>query len=184
MKYLLKNQETSRLRFRLLQQNDFDCWMTLFGGDIVAKFLGFDTKLSQKERCQLWFDRVFHRYENNLGGMNILVDKNSNQLIGQCGLLVQRIESLERLEIGYSILPQFWNKGYASEAAQKCRDFAFKNHFAGSLISIIHVDNIASEKVALNNNMTFEKRLKNYKGNRVNIFGITQKNWKNIVTTS
>jgi RimJ/RimL family protein N-acetyltransferase len=184
MKYLLNGQETQRLSFRLLKPEDFQSWLPLFKGDNVAKYLGLDTTLTQEQLCELWFDRVFDRYVNNLGGMNVLIDKKANQLIGQCGLLVQTVEEQLRLEIGYSILPQFWNKGYATEAAQKCRDYAFENNCAQSLISIVHIDNIASEKVALNNGMALKKYLENYKSNPVNIFGINQKDWKNNDTTS
>jgi RimJ/RimL family protein N-acetyltransferase len=114
---------------------------------------------------------VFYRYENDLGGMNVLIDKKTNRLVGQCGLLIQTIENIVRLEIGYSILPEFWNKGFASESAAKCKDYAFEHNFANSLISMVHVDNISSEKVALKNGMTFEKQL-----NSFNIFRIDKEN--------
>ncbi len=175
MKYLLNKQQTQRLSFRLLTPEDFQSWLPLFTGDNVAKFLGLDTTLNKEQLCELWFERVFERYKNDMGGMNVLIDRKSNQLIGQCGLLEQTVEEQQLLEIGYSILPQFWNKGYATESAKKCRDFAFENNFAQSLISIVHVDNIASEKVALNNGMSLEKTIDSYKGNPVKIFRINQK---------
>jgi len=43
----------------------------------------------------------------------------------------------------------------------------------------VHVDNKASEKVALNNGMYLEKIINSYKGNPVNIFQINKQNWKN-----
>lgn len=146
--YLLKNEETTRLKFRLLQEEDFNLWKPLFEAENVALFLGLDTKLNSIELCNVWFDKVFHRYENNLGGMNVLIDKKTNQLVGQCGLLIQTVEKIERLEIGYSILPKYWNNGFASEASQKCKNYAFEKGFSESLISIVHIDNFRSEMVA------------------------------------
>ena len=172
MNYILEKQETERLKFRLVEMNDFDVWLGLFKAENVARFLGLDPCLTPHELCTRWFTKVFHRYENDLGGMNALIDKKTNQFIGQCGLLVQTIENKQRLEIGYSVLPQFWNKGYAYEAANKCKCYAFENNFSDSLISMVHVDNIASEKVARKNGMTLEKRLDEYKGNPVNIFRV------------
>jgi ribosomal-protein-alanine N-acetyltransferase len=177
MNYSLEGQETKRLTFRLLAESDFDRWMTLFLDKSVALYLGMDITLSAKELCRLWFDKIFHRYDNNLGVMNALVDKRSDLLIGQCGLLVQSIENEGRLEIGYSMLPDYWNRGFATEAAQKCRDYAFKNSLCESLISIVHVDNVGSKKVAVNNGMKFEKHLKNYKGAPMNIFSISKEEW-------
>jgi len=173
MKYLLIGQETERLKFRLLKSGDFDSWVGLFKANNVAEYLQLDPKLSESELCTLWFEKAFHRYENDLGGMNVLIDKKTNRLVGQCGLLIQNIENIERLEIGYSILPEFWNQGYASESAMKCKNYAFENNFADSLISMIHIDNLRSEKVALKNGMRFEKTT-----NSFNIFRIDKEDWR------
>lgn len=157
MKYLLTNQETERLKFRLLESADFDSWLGLFKVENIAKYLDLSPKLSESDLCGIWFDKVFHRYENDLGGMNVLIEKKTNRLIGQCGLLIQTIDNTDRLEVGYSILPEFWNKAFATESATKCRNYAFENNFADHLISVVHKDNISSEKVALRIGMRFEK---------------------------
>ncbi len=172
MKYLLTGQETERLKFRPLKSEDFDSWVDIFKIKNIVKYLDLDPKLSESELCKIWFDKAFHRYENDLGGMNVLIDKKTNRLIGQCGLLIQTIENIERLEIVYSILPEFWNQGFASESAIKCKNYAFENDFAQSLISMIHIDNLSSEKVAIKNGMAFEKKL-----NFFNIFRIDRENW-------
>lgn len=177
MKYSLHGQETERLRFRTLQASDFEDWLKLFHEKHVAKFLGLDPNLSPRELCQLWFDKILTRYEKNMGGMEVLVHKDTNRLVGQSGLLVQNIEDLNRLEVAYSILPEFRHQGFASEAAQKCKDYAFENNFSKSLISIIHVENLDSEKVALKNGMRIEKMLPNHRGNPVNIFCIHKADW-------
>jgi ribosomal-protein-alanine N-acetyltransferase len=173
MNYLLTGQETERLKFRTLQPDDFDTWLPMFKADNIAKFLDLDSTLSEFELCKRWFEKAFNRYDNNLGGMNVLIDKKSDQLVGQCGVLVQMVEGVERLEIGYSVLPKFWGRGYASEAALKCKNYAFEHNFSDVLMSMIHVDNISSKKVALRNGMTFEKQIKNF-----NIFSIHKERWK------
>jgi len=135
--YSLERQETKRLTFILHAVSDFDRWMTLFSDKNVVFYLGTDITLSTKKLCRLWFDKVFHRYDNNLEVMNALVDKRSNLLIDQFGLLVQSIGNEARFEIGYFVLPDYWNRGFASEPAQKCRDYAFENSLCKSLISIV-----------------------------------------------
>ena len=112
--------------------------------------------------------------------MNVLIDKATNEFIGQCGLLVQEVDGAEELEIGYSILPRHWNKGYATEAAIKCRDFAFSNAFKDSLISIVHIENFKSEKVALKNGM-IKIHQTIFKESPVNIFRINKVDWLNKV---
>lgn len=172
MNYLLTNQETERLKFRLLKPEDFDAWIHLFKAKDVGRFLEMDPKLSPHEMCEVWFEKSMARYEKGNGGMNVMIDKESNRLVGQCGLLIQTVENEERLEIGYSILPEFWNCGYATEAAVKCKNHAFENNLADSLISMVHLDNISSEKVALKNGMSLEKKIGDF-----NMFKIDKKDW-------
>ena len=176
MKYLLAGQTSARLTFRLLVREDFTAWMPLFEDKTAAGFLGMADIGTPKEQCEKWFEISENRYKNDLGGMNVLIDKASNELVGQCGLLIQKVDGKKEMEIGYSILPKHWNKGYATEAAQKCRDYAFENNFTDSLISIVHIDNVRSEKVARKNGMTFNKKTI-FKEMPVNIFRIIKTDW-------
>ena len=159
MKYLLTNQETERLTFRLLKQSDFDAWLPLFDNKDAARFLAMDSSKTKQELCEFWFEKVFNRYQNDLGGMNVLIEKSTGNLIGQCGLLVQDIDNKIRLEVGYSILPKYWGEGFATEAAIKCKVYAFDHNYSETIISIIHPENIASEKVALKNGMSLTKQV-------------------------
>jgi len=168
--YLLTGQETVRLRFRKLERDDFETWLPFHQDPRSATFWEGMPE-DPIEACKHWFDKAFHRYENELGGMNALIDKKTDEFIGQCGLLVQTVDGIRELEVGYSVLPKYWRKAYATEAAQKCKAFAKKNTFAKSLISIIHVDNIPSQKVAINNGMHLDKTTV-YDNNPVHIFRV------------
>lgn len=170
MNLLLAGEETERLLFRKMSPSDFDDWLPFHQDPRSSQFWkGFSE--NPETACQQQFERVFERYEKNLGGMNALILKTSGNLIGLCGLLVQTVDSIGELEIGYSILPKYWQKGFATEAAKKCKAFAFENGLAESLISIIQVDNLPSRKVALNNGMFLDKRTI-YSENKVHIFRI------------
>ena len=119
MKYLLTNQETDRLIFRKLQNDEFNDWQELFDDHEVTRLLGMDEFKTSRERCEKWFEWTFHRYENDLGGQNVLISKTDNQIVGQCGLLVREVENNFEIEIAYSILPKFRRKGFATESAKK-----------------------------------------------------------------
>ena len=177
MKYLLNGQASARLTFRLLIKEDFAVWLPFFEDQKEVGFLGLAHIGTPTEQCEKWFEITDNRYKNDLGGMNVLVDKVSNEFVGQCGLLIQEVDGIKEMEIGYSILPKYRNKGYATEAAQKCRDFAFENNYTDSIISILHIDNIRSEKVAGKNGMTFRKKTV-FKEMPVNIFRIEKTDWQ------
>ncbi|WP_460219021.1 GNAT family N-acetyltransferase [Psychroserpens sp. MEBiC05023] len=173
MKYLLTGESSERLNFRLVTADDFNTWLPLFKEKHVDKFLGMPPGLSQHEQCEFWFKKVFHRYDNGLGGMNALIDNTTSEFIGQAGLLIQTVEDEERLEIGYSILPKYWGQGYAREAAIKCKNFCFSHKLSNNLISMMHVDNIGSEIVAKKNGMTFEKLVDDI----YNVYSISRTEW-------
>ena len=152
---LLSGEESSRLRFRKLRASDFDAWLPFHQNPMSTQYWPIEDPDSIVA-CQIWFDRVFYRYKNQLGGLNALICKETGAFIGQCGLLIQEVDGQRELEIGYSILPDFWRRGYATEAATKCKEFAFSKGFSESLISIIHKDNLPSIKVALAVGMHFD----------------------------
>jgi ribosomal-protein-alanine N-acetyltransferase len=175
MKYLLDGEETSRLRFRMIERPDFNRWLPFF--EEPASFRYWNIVLQPpKVECQQWYDKQFGRYDQNKGGMNALIEKSSGNLIGHCGLLIQRVDNKVELEVGYSLLPAFWNMGFATEAALKCRDVAFERNYSPSLISIISLTNTPSARVAEKNGMTIDRQTVYY-DNPVNIFRITKDKW-------
>lgn len=147
MDYLLEGEETKRLRFRKVQPTDFKLWLPFHEDPLSSQYWDGLPK-DPKTACQQQFDRIFERYHTGLGGMNALICKKAHNIIGLCGLLVQIVDGIKELEIGYSILPEHWGKGYATEAARKCKQVAFKNQWASHLISIIQVNNLPSKNVA------------------------------------
>jgi [ribosomal protein S5]-alanine N-acetyltransferase len=177
MKFLLDGCETERLLFRLVHPEDAEAWLDFMSKEEAIWFLALRPEDSPQERCRKWFARIEERYANNLGGMNALVERKTGSLIGQAGLLVQHVDGVCELEVAYSILPDYWNNGYASEAARACRDVAFQRQFSDSLISIIHLENFASQQVADRNGMNVDKQTL-FREMPVLIYRITLKEWQ------
>ena len=83
--------------------------------------------------------------------------KTFSDVVGQAGITWQDCEGQPVLEVGYLLKKRFWHQGYASEAAQACRDYAFRVLGAEKVSSIIKTDNAASIRVAQRNGMRREK---------------------------
>jgi RimJ/RimL family protein N-acetyltransferase len=170
MDYLLDGQASTRLMFRKLKRDDFPVWLNFFSDPLLHQYWLTEDNDPEKQ-CAKWFDKNFYRYATKKGGMNVLIHKQSGAFVGQCGLLFQTVNDREELEVAYSIMPQYRNQGFATEAATKCIQHAFNNHMTKSLISIIHESNVESEKVAIKSGMQIEKRTL-YGNNPVKIYRI------------
>ena len=178
-RFLLAGEQSERLLFRKVDQTDFDTWMEFYHDPESVRYWNVATT-DPLANCREWFEKVFYRYSNGLGGMNALINRDTGEFVGQCGLLIQTVDGLTEMEIGYSIMPNCRRYGYALEAARKCRDVAFRNQWAESLISIINVDNTPSQGVALKNGMREEKRTV-YHGNNVVIYRITSTEYASLM---
>ena len=168
--FLLLGEETERLRFRKLLSTDYELWLPFFKDPLWTKYWKMEPQ-TPEQLCEQWMDKIFQRYANYLGGMNVLIHKQTGEFIGQCGLLIQMVDQIEELEVAYSIMPQHRGYGYAGEAAKKCIQFAFDNQWRDSVISIIHENNIESQKVAIKNNLILDKHT-TYDNNPVRIYRI------------
>ena len=87
--------------------------------------------------------------------------KNSNILIGNCGISIQNIDGINEFEIGYYFNKNHWGLGYASEATIAMKHYGFKNLNLKKLCSYITKDNFASRAVAEKNGMKLEKLYNN-----------------------
>lgn len=172
MQYLLSGEETERLLFQEVDLRYYSEWLKFFE-DPRSHQHWIENRSTPKVECDNWYEKQRLRYDQNRGGMNALIEKVSGRLVGHAGLLVQVVDGVEELEIAYSLLPEFWNRGYAIEAAHKCKISAFENNFANSLISIISVTNLPSQKVAVKNGLIMDKQTV-YRGNPVYIYRINQ----------
>ena len=113
-------------------------------------------------------DKQFQRYKEYGFGVWAVILKENGELIGQCGLSMQPFADREVLEIGYIFQKAYWHKGYATEAAIACKEYAFNVLNADEVFSIIRDTNIASQNVAKRNGMTIaditDTFVKHYQG--------------------
>ena len=159
MGVLLHGHETDRLRFRAIEQEkDFENWLPFFQSKAAVQHWSMGGS-SPMEYAQEWYAKKAHRYQNNWGGFNAVIEKESEKLVGHVGLLTQKVGDAIALEVAYSLLPEHWKKGYAREAAQFCVHYAFQNNWSERLVSIISPRNTPSIAVAKSIGMHFDRAI-------------------------
>lgn len=154
--------ETERLYLRRMDQNDYDALCAILQNE--ETMYAYEGAFSDAE-VQVWLDRQLVRHEKYGFGLWAAVLKETSEMIGQCGLMMQPWKDREVLEIGYLFCRNYWHKGYATEAAAACKEYAFETLDADEVCSIIRDNNIASQRVALRNGMVAaDTYVKHYRG--------------------
>lgn len=147
--------ETDRLILREFEDSDIDALKTVLGDSTVMKF-SLNGAMNT-EQIQEFIAKSKFRYQNDKTGIWATVLKESGELIGGIGLPFQEVEGKKHMEVAYRIATDYWGKGYATEAAKACRNYAFNTLQHDYLISIIEKENIPSIAVAKRVGMEFER---------------------------
>ncbi|MFN0112563.1 MAG: GNAT family N-acetyltransferase [Blastocatellia bacterium] len=148
--------ETERLLLREIPHSDRDDLLQIWG-DAEAMRL-FPKTLDEQEMTE-WIDRNLNRYASYGHGVWAVILKETQQFVGDCGLVVQEVDGAEELEVGYHFKPNFWGQGFAAEAARGCMDYAFNQLNARRVISMIRPENLPSRRVAERNGLEIEKEI-------------------------
>ena len=139
---------SERLLIRPLHLDDIEDWTRYLADPRATEYYPNLMKSDIDNRADKWIRRQLERYAEGSIGLMALIKRSTGNFVGQCGLLKQHIEGRDEIEIGYHLFPAFWGKGYATEAARKFKHIAFTKYNFATLISIIMIGNIASQKVA------------------------------------
>ncbi len=147
--------ESDRLFYRHLEPQDKTSWQAFFVDNPYLHFVGIKNPKSPEEEAEIWYERQTKRYGETGVGILAAIEKETNRLIGNVGLIWrEEVMGKSVYEIGYSVLPKEWRKGYATEMAKTFSAYFESHQIDKRVISIIHIDNIGSQSVALNNGMT------------------------------
>jgi [ribosomal protein S5]-alanine N-acetyltransferase len=148
--------ETERLRLRHLRPDDLD-QMVAYLGD--AKTMLHYPQPFSREFVEEGIEKNIARYLEYGYGLFGVELKESGEFIGDCGLVWQEIEDRAELEVGYHFRRDYWGKGYATEAAKACIEFAFNRAGVDHVISLIRPENLASRRVAEKNGLRINRSL-------------------------
>lgn len=128
--------ETERLYLRELNQSDYEALCRILQDEEVM--YAYEHAFEADE-VQEWLDRQIQRYHDYGFGLWAVILKEQGELIGQCGLTMQECNRGEILEVGYLFQKAYWHKGYATEAAIACKEYAFQTLNADAVASIIQI---------------------------------------------
>jgi ribosomal-protein-alanine N-acetyltransferase len=148
--------ETERLQLRPYTRGDLDDLASIVGDSVTMRYY---PRPFSREDASNWIERNLRRYTEDGHGLWAMISKESNELVGNCGLVKQRVDEREEIEVGWLVARRHWNQGFATEAATACRDYGFGVLGLNRLISMIRPENEPSRRVAEKIGMLVEKEL-------------------------
>ena len=136
--------ETERLSLRMLEERDFEEYAAIHMDPDVTRF----TARKQFDRLDAWRHMamiVGHWHLRGFGFWGVF-ERETSRLVGRVGF--HHPEGWYDFELGWTMGKAAWGKGYATEAAKRCLEYARDVMKRDHLISLIDPLNVASIRVA------------------------------------
>ncbi|KAA1039540.1 GNAT family N-acetyltransferase [Macrococcus equipercicus] len=137
--------ETERLILRELRTEDkYSLSKVLSDYDSMQYY---DHPFNEHE-VEEWIKWNIENYATYNCGLWAVILKEDGTFLGGCGITMQNIDGEVLPEIGFHIIKGYCNKGYATEAANACMEYAFDVLGFEQIYSYSTIDNLPSQKVA------------------------------------
>lgn len=154
--------QSERLGFRNWKDSDLSAMAAISANPAVMEFF---PNTQSKEHTQAFIKRMQVAFEEK-GFCYFAVDTLADQnFIGFIGLCEQTYETdfTPCVDIGWRLDPKFWGKGYATEGAKRCLQYAFEDLNLEEVLSIAPQINTKSikvmDKIGMKKIKTFEHPL-------------------------
>lgn len=164
--------ETERLVFREFTKEDIDkLYLLLSDADVMKHCSGtVDMPGTQK-----WLDATIELYKKYGYDYWAVYEKDTDAFIGQIGILRQEVGGNEEDCLAFMIGKKYWNKGYATEGAVACINYAFKTLKLEKVIATVEPENLQSMKVLKKIGMEYTGEAE-YFNEKVHVY-LMKKDW-------
>lgn len=138
--------ETPRLILRGWKEEDLPEFTRLNADERVMEY--FLKKLSHQETIA-FYNRIQDEFKTCGFGLYAVEEKVTHSFLGYVGLhqVAFDVDFAPAVEIGWRLLPEYWNEGYATEAAAACLEYAKNELKMIGIISFTSLSNKRSERV-------------------------------------
>ncbi|HEY9529681.1 MAG TPA: GNAT family N-acetyltransferase [Anaerolineales bacterium] len=150
----MKILETERLILRQLTTDDAEFILELLNDPSFIRNIGDRNVRSIEDACSYILNGPVASYAKNGFGLYLVLLKETKEPMGMCGLIKR--DGLEDVDIGYALLPRYWSKGYAVEAAQATKEYAREAIGLKRIVAIVDPVNAGSIRVLENIGLHYE----------------------------
>lgn len=137
--------ETERLLVRHYSEADIDQFFLLNSDTEVMRFI---RPVKSREDTDLFFAEVMEYSKNNPAfGRMAVMERKSDIFVGSFAIIP--LENTVHMQLGYSLLPSYWGKGFATELTKAGLKYVFTQTDLEEIFGVTESENIDSQKVLL-----------------------------------
>lgn len=137
--------ETERLIVRHYTIEDADNFFLLNGDPEVMRYI---RPVKSREETNAFLNEVIEYSKNNPAyGRMAVNEKQTNVFVGSFAIIP--LEKTEYMQLGYSLLPAYWGKGFATELVKYGLRYIFDKTSLTEIFGVTESMNIASQNVLL-----------------------------------
>jgi RimJ/RimL family protein N-acetyltransferase len=140
--------QTDRLRLRPMTVRDVDQLLALHAHPDVSRFAG----APDRQQALEWLRDDERQWAEPGHGRLAVFELHAHHFLGRVGL--KYWPQFDETEVGWTLRPEAWGRGYATEAARACVDRGFREFDFEYLTAMIRPDNVRSVGVAERLGMT------------------------------
>lgn len=139
-----KEIKTDRLYLRRFSKEDLDAYAKIMGDHEVGKWFPKGDGYTYEE-AKRSLDSILKHWDKHGFGIWAITDKEKVVLLGRCGLNL--IAETSEVEVDFVLARDWWNRGYATEAAKAALAYGFGILKLDRIIALAKPENIASRRV-------------------------------------
>lgn len=139
--------ESERLLFKAYTKKDAQTLLNLRSNKAISKYM--DTTIPKRiEDTEQKIEGYIKAFKDRKGITWAIIEKENNTIIGD--FAIHHIDKQNsRGEIGYILHPNFWGKGYMTEALTTLINFGFKDLNLHSFSANVNLENVNSKTLLL-----------------------------------
>jgi RimJ/RimL family protein N-acetyltransferase len=161
--------ETDRLLLRKYVEEDAAAFLELNSDPEVLRFVPDAALLDIEQARQILVDHPMADYQKHGFGRGACILKSTGQQIGFAGL--KYLEELGEVDVAYRLLPAYWGRGLATEAALASVRYGFDQLGLNRIIGMAMPENIASIRVLAKAGLRYTEEI-SFLGHRFSKYAI------------
>jgi RimJ/RimL family protein N-acetyltransferase len=153
----VKVLETARLFLRRVEKSDAGLFLELLNDPAFIRYVADRGVRTTEDAVAYIEEKILPSFTKFGFGFYVAEQKETGQSIGICGLIKR--DTLDDVDVGFSILRKFWGQGFATEAAAAVIEYGRSELRLPRVVAIASAENTNSINVLKKLGLHFEKTI-------------------------